>query len=114
MWLISLICFVLFLIVLGYNCFLCRQIAFRVEEECRMDLTCQAHIRLKLMLARWVELKGENREIANYLRNCGIRKVAVYGMSEVGETLWKDLEATGIDVVCGIDKAKAPIGRKVR
>lgn len=114
MCLISMLLFALLLIALGYNRFLRKQLAVRVEEEYRVDLTCQAHIRLKLVLARWVELKSKNKEVASYLRKHGINRVAIYGVSDVGETLWKDLEATGIEVVCGIDRAKAPMGREVR
>lgn len=62
------------------------------------------HLALFLMMNQWVRVKQEGKCLASYFENNGYKKIAVYGMSYVGETLVDELKNTGITVEYGIDK----------
>lgn len=62
------------------------------------------HLALYLLMNQWVKVKQDNKDISAYLLEQGYRKIAIYGMSYVGETLYRELEGTEIEVVYAIDK----------
>lgn len=62
------------------------------------------HLELFLMMNQWVKVRQEGKNLASYFEKRGYKKIAVYGMSYVGETLVKELKNTKIDIVYGIDK----------
>lgn len=61
------------------------------------------HLALFLMMNQWVKVKQEGKGLAEYFENKGYKKIAVYGMSYVGETLLDELDDTDIEVAYGID-----------
>lgn len=64
----------------------------------------EKHMALFLMMNQWVKVKQEGKNLYNYFEKKGYKKIAVYGMSYVGETLIDELRNTGIEVVYGIDQ----------
>lgn len=62
------------------------------------------HLALYLMMNQWVKVKQENKSIADYLEQHGYKEVAIYGMNYAGETLYNELEGTGVKVKYAIDK----------
>lgn len=62
------------------------------------------HLSLYLMMNQWVNVKQENKSIAEYLEKNGYKEIAVYGMNYVGETLMKELENSNVKIKYGIDK----------
>lgn len=64
----------------------------------------EKHFALFLMMNQWVKVKQERKQIAEYLKNNGYKKIAIYGMSYAGETLVDELRGTDITVSYGIDK----------
>lgn len=64
----------------------------------------EKHLALFLLMNRWVQIRQEERSIANYLLESGYKKVAIYGMSYVGETLIRELKDSEIQVLYGIDQ----------
>ena len=50
------------------------------------------------------QVKQDNKDIAAYLLEQGYKKIAIYGMSYVGETLYHELEGSGIEIAYAIDK----------
>lgn len=62
------------------------------------------HLSLFLMMNQWVKVKQEGKNLASYFERNGFTRIAVYGMSYVGETLIEELKDTGVEVVYGIDK----------
>lgn len=58
------------------------------------------------MLNRWLLLKQHNKNIAEYLIKRNYKKVAIYGMGQLGELLFRELEGSGVEVVYGIDRNK--------
>ena len=67
------------------------------------------HLALFLLMNQWVKVKQERKNVADYLKKEGYNKIAVYGMSYVGETLLNELKNTEVDVAYGIDKNAARI-----
>lgn len=61
------------------------------------------HLALFQMMNQWVKAKQQNKCINNYLYNSGIKKIAIYGMSYVGETLVEELKNTNIEILYCID-----------
>lgn len=112
MWIVPLLLCIALLILLGYNSYLRQQVADHEREENRLWTISESNIKSKQLLVRWVGLKTRKKEILTYLHEHGIKRIAIYGLAEVGELLWEELEHTDIEIVCGIDKSKIPYGRK--
>lgn len=75
-----------------------------LDKTKKMQLLADKHLALFLMMNQWVRIKQEGRNLASYFEKNGYKKVAIYGMSYVGETLADELKAAGIVVAYGIDK----------
>ncbi len=59
---------------------------------------------LFMLMNRWVKVKQENKSIAEYLLKMGIKNIAIYGMSYVGEALLNELVDSEVNVKYAIDK----------
>ena len=55
------------------------------------------------VLIKWIELKQKKQEIGDFLKQNGFGTVAIYGMKELGELLYDDLELSGMEVPYCID-----------
>lgn len=62
------------------------------------------HLSLFLMMNKWVNIKQEGKNLASYFEKNGYKKIAIYGMSYAGKTLYDELSETGIDVAYCIDQ----------
>lgn len=62
------------------------------------------HLALFLLMNQWVKVKQDGKDIPAYLLEQGYKKIAIYGMSYVGETLYHELESSAVEVVYAIDK----------
>lgn len=62
------------------------------------------HLALFLMMNQWVKIKQENKDLSSYFEKKGFKKIAIYGMSYVGETLVDELKNSNITVLYGIDQ----------
>lgn len=61
------------------------------------------------MMNRWVKIKQSGKNLSSYFEENKYKKIAIYGMSYVGETLLEELKGTGIEVAYGIDKRASSI-----
>ena len=59
------------------------------------------------MLLMWLWAEIHNVKISSYLLNQSIRHIAIYGLSEMGECLYYELEKGGIKVEFVIDNNEA-------
>lgn len=59
---------------------------------------------LFLMLNQWLAIKQEGKNLYSYFEKYGYRRIAIYGMSYVGKSLFNELKGKPIEVVYGIDK----------
>ncbi len=66
--------------------------------------TSNKHFALFKMMNQWVRIKQEGKNLAEYFKENGYEKIAVYGMSYAGETLVYELNDSGITVEYGIDQ----------
>lgn len=62
------------------------------------------HLALYLMMNQWVRVKQEGKNLSSYFEKNGYKRIAIYGMHYVGETLLDELKGTSVQVVYAIDK----------
>lgn len=74
------------------------------KKQTELAELADKHKDLFLMMNQWVKTKQEGKSIDSYLKNKGYKKIAIYGMSFVGETLLRELKRSEIEVKYGIDK----------
>ncbi|MCM1233276.1 MAG: hypothetical protein NC489_24425 [Ruminococcus flavefaciens] len=70
----------------------------------KMKELSSRHFSLFQLMDQWVKVKQEGKNVASYLEENGYQKIAIYGMSYVGETLLEELKNTSVRVAYGIDK----------
>ena len=56
------------------------------------------------ILNMWLEMKQKGKSGIAYLQEKRIKRIAIYGMKELGERFYEEIKNTGIEVVCVIDK----------
>lgn len=64
----------------------------------------EKHLALFLLMNQWVKVKQGNKSLASYFDKNGYKKIAIYGMSYVGESLIRELRGSSVEVAYGIDK----------
>lgn len=69
---------------------------------------------LFLLMNQWVQNRQDNKNIAVYLKERNYCHIAIYGMSYVGETLFRELVETEVEVMYGIDRNKSNLSRKIQ
>ena len=74
------------------------------EDYDKMKDLEDKHLDLFLLMNQWVKIKQEGKSISEYLQQSGYKKVAIYGLSYVGETLLDELKDSSIMLAYGIDK----------
>jgi len=56
------------------------------------------------VLTRWIRMRSPGEQMRVYLLDRGIKKVAIYGMKELGEILYEELKNSSIKVEYAIDR----------
>ena len=56
------------------------------------------------LMQQWVKVYQSGHNLQDYFKKNNYRKIAVYGMSEIGYMILKELEETEIEVLYCIDK----------
>lgn len=56
------------------------------------------------LLNRWMIVRNEKKQIADYFHEENISKIAIYGMGELANRLFEELEGSDIQVLYGIDR----------
>lgn len=56
------------------------------------------------MLNQWLCVKQENHNLAEYFNKNNYKRIAVYGLGEMGSRLIEELKDTDIEVLYGMDK----------
>lgn len=56
-----------------------------------------------LMENQWLKLKQSGVSIEDYFKRHGYQKIAIYGMAQLGETLYQELNQTSLEVSYAID-----------
>ena len=74
---------------------------FRSDREKSMS---EKHLAMFLTMNRWIQVKQEGKSLADYLKERNYRRIAVYGMSFMGERLLEELKGSEISIAYGIDQ----------
>lgn len=82
-----------------------------------IERTSEKHAALFRLMNNWVINYQNKSKLSNVLRKMGINTVAIYGLSNVGETLYNELNGSEIEVMYGIDQSveffgKLPVYKK--
>jgi hypothetical protein len=64
----------------------------------------EKHLALFLMMNKWVRVKQDGKKLTAYFTEHGYHKIAIYGMSYAGETLWNELKYSDIEIAYGIER----------
>ena len=56
------------------------------------------------ILNMWLEMKQKGKSEVTYLEKKGIKRIAIYGMKELGERFFEEIKNTDIEVAYIIDK----------
>lgn len=67
-------------------------------------LLSNKHLELFLLMNQWVKVKQEGKNLSSYLEKKGYKRIAIYGMSYAGLTLYDELKGSDVEVAYGIDK----------
>lgn len=83
--------------------------AEKIKKDKKREITkiqnvSDKNLELFLMMNQWVKLKQKRKNVGTYLIQSGYRKIAIYGMSHVGETLLDELKNTEVEVSYAIDR----------
>lgn len=56
------------------------------------------------IMCQWMHIKNRKKEISDWIKTVGWKRIAIYGMGEIGKVLLEELKNSDIDVAYGIDK----------
>lgn len=68
------------------------------------ERTSEKYFALFQMMNQWVKVKQAGKNLSSYLEKNGYKRIAIYGMSYVGENLIDELKGSNTTVAYGIDK----------
>lgn len=75
------------------------------ENETRYKNLTEKDKDLVFLLEQWIKKKQEGKDFAGYFQKNGIKSIAIYGMSFVGEQLYEELKDSEIKIRYAIDKS---------
>ena len=75
------------------------------ENETRYKNLAEKDKDLVFLLEQWIKKKQEGKDLAEYFQKNGIKSIAIYGMSFVGERLYEELKDSEIKIRYAIDKS---------
>lgn len=75
-----------------------------LRETKKVKAMSEKHLALFLMMNQWVKVKQGGKNLSEYLKQNGYKKIGIYGMSYAGVTLINELKESDIEVAYGIDK----------
>lgn len=58
------------------------------------------------VLNQWLKTKQENKSIIDFFEKRNLKRIAIYGMGELGKRLYDELENTSIDVTYFLDRSE--------
>lgn len=74
-----------------------------LDKERRLS---NKHFLLYQTMCKWLSIKQSQLNIATYLKSNGYNNIAIYGMSYIGELLFKELKDSDVKVEYVIDQNK--------
>lgn len=65
------------------------------------------------MMERWMRIKQNEGSLSSYFDSYNYKKIAIYGMGDIGRLLINELSASEIKVIYGIDKNSGTANEKL-
>jgi len=62
------------------------------------------HLAIMKLYDQWIQTKQDGKNVIDYFHDNGIKSIAIYGMSFVGQRLYEELRGSDIEVSYAIDK----------
>lgn len=80
--------------------------AEKKQKKKNIELRSQSekHLKMFFLMNQWLENKQNGKELEHYFAENGMKRIAIYGMSYIGQRLYEELQESDIEVVYGIDK----------
>lgn len=75
-----------------------------IDKNRELKDLADKHLALFLMMNQWVNIKQEGKNLSSYFERNGYKKIAIYGMSYAGCTLYDELLNSNIVIVYLIDQ----------
>ncbi len=75
-----------------------------IDKNKELKDLADKHLALFLMMNRWVNIKQEGKNLSSYFERNGYKKIAIYGMSYAGCTLYDELLGSDIEIAYLIDQ----------
>ncbi len=97
-WVISTVILLAVVSILAYKYYSLKRI-YKQSEEGRLKLK-----EFYIMLLVWIQLFQHERSVKEFFDKYRYKKIAIYGMKEMGDILYKELKRVGVDVAYIIDK----------
>lgn len=69
---------------------------------------------LFLLMDQWVSIKQDGKRLENYFIKNNFRKIAIYGMGNVGKRIVKELKDSEIEILYGIDRSAESIYSEIK
>lgn len=76
----------------------------KVLSQKRIQLELNKKKAFYLIMNEWLHIKCQGRGLDVFFINNGYKKVAIYGMTELGWRLNEELANSSIEITCAIDK----------
>lgn len=73
----------------------------------------EKHLDLFLLMNQWVKNYHQGKKLSSFFQENGYHKVAIYGMSYVGERLYEELCDSDISVEYAIENNRTLIGKSL-
>lgn len=73
-----------------------KSIALRSQSE--------KHLKMFFLMNQWIENKQNGKVLEDYFIENGMRRIAIYGMSYIGQRLCEELQGSSVEIIYGIDK----------
>lgn len=87
-----------------------------IQQKCinRWKGLAEKNKGLFLLVNAWVKLKQDGKKLESYFIKNDLKRIAIYGMSNVGMCLLKELKDSEIEVLYGIDRNAADIYSEIK
>ena len=105
---------ILILLLLVLIVILNRKLSQMKEIEKKQWTRAESNVATKKMLIYWMENRIQVNQIVNYLHTHNIKRVAIYGMTDIGIMFYHILSNTDVEVVSCIDRSKKSINLPVQ
>lgn len=88
----------------------------RLQQSCinHWKILAAKNRALFILMNEWVNIKQEGKSLQSYFIKNNYRRIAIYGMGEVGTRLVKELKNSDIEILYAIDRNAQNIHSEVK